>query len=323
MPDREIDSPMPTVRNQAAHWVTSLNSGEWTDEDQRRLDVWIAQDARHRFEFERARIAWERIGRFPAGAIPQMKAARCSKAPLRMLPIAASFAVLFIAGIVAALWFSAGQDKAVLYSTARGEQLSVALADGSTMQLNTDTVVMVEYGWRMRTIRLERGEALFTVAPGDERPFQVMAAGGEIRDLGTRFSVSRSSDEVAVLVLEGAVTVKTAQSAFRQPLGAGERIGFGPSGRLLPVERVDAEAVTAWTRGRMVFDNVTLIEMARQVARYHDVRIVVDDPASASLRVSGTFKTNDLDGLIDTLETILPLKADRSIAGLIRLYPRS
>lgn len=323
MPDRENDSPAPTIRDQAARWVTRLHSGDWTDEDRRRLDAWIAQDARHRAEFDRVRLAWERLGRFPAAAIPQMQAARGRETRTRILSIAASLAALFVTGVLAALWYSAGQDERTRYSTARGEQLSVTLADGSLVQLNTDTLLGVDYDGRMRSIHLEKGEALFTVAPGDERPFQVIAAGGEIRDLGTRFSVRREFDEVAVVVLEGAVTVKTSQSTFRRPVGVGERIGFGPSGRLSPVERVDAEAATAWTNGRIVFDNVTLAEMARQVARYHDVRIVVEDPASRDLRVSGTFRTDDLAGLIETLEAILPLKAERASAGLILLRPRS
>lgn len=322
IPDRENDSPTPTIRDQAARWVTRLHSGDWRDEDQRRLDAWIAQDERHRTEFNRVLLAWEQLGGFPAEAIPQMRAAR-SPARTRILPIAASVAALCITGVLAVQWFSTGQDKGTLYSTARGEQLSVTLADGSVVQLNTDTVLSADYDRRMRSIHLERGEALFTVAPGDERPFQVTAAGGEIRDLGTRFSVLREFDEVAVVVLEGTVTVKTGQSTFRRPVGVGEQIGFGPSGRLSPIERVDAEAATAWTKGRIVFDNVTLVEMARQVARYHDVQIVVEDPASRDLRVSGTFKTDDLTGLIETLEAILSLKAERPSANLILLHPRS
>ena len=323
MPDRETDPGTPAIRDQAAWWLARLGSGECTHEDRRRLDEWLAEDERHRTEFERARVLWDRIGRFPAEAIPQMAAARSHGAFLRRFPVAASLAALCVVALFANLWLAGPDDARIVYQTAKGERLSVTLADGSGVQLNTDTLLGVAYSERSRTIHLDRGEALFTVAPGDGRPFEVMAAGGEIRDLGTRFSVHREGDSVSVVVLEGAVTVKTREAAFRYPLTAGEGVRYGSAGRLSAVEKVDADAATAWSRGRIVFESVTLAEMARQVARYHDVRIIVDDPALNQLRISGTFRTDDLDGLLDTLETILPVKAESAGAGLIRLHSRT
>lgn len=320
MPDRETDPGSPAIRDQAAWWLARLNSGECDPEDMSRLNDWLGRDGRHRAEFERARALWNRIGQFPPEAIPQMAAARSRVAPASPKAlIAASVAVFGIVGLIAALWLGGGGDSRTVYQTVKGEQLSVTLADGSGVQLNTDTAISVAYSKRSRTIHLDRGEALFTVEGGDDRPFEVLAATGEIRDLGTRFNVYREEDRVSVVVLEGAVTVKTNRTAFRHPVKAGERITYVAGSEVSAVEKVDANAAAAWARGRLVLDGVTLVEMARQIARYHDVTVVADDPQVSQLRISGTFRTDDLDAMIDTLRRILPVQVDRSQPGLIRL----
>lgn len=324
MLDRETDSEPQAIREQAAQWLARLDSGECTRDDRRRLEAWLAQDEERRVEFERVRALWDRLGRLPPESIPQLAAAR-ARAPHSPFPlrIAASLAVFGIACLMAVLWLGGAGDAPIVYEAAKGERLEVTLPDGSDLQLNTDSAVSIAYTRRSRTIHLERGEALFTVKAGDGRPFDVLAAGGEIRDLGTSFSVHRESERVVVVVVEGAVTVRTRDSGFRLPLSAGERVTYDSAGRISTTEKIDAAASTAWSRGRLVFDGVTMAEVARQVARYHDVRLVIDDPALSQLRVSGTFRTDDLDSLIETLEILLPLTAETTAPGVIRLRPRA
>jgi transmembrane sensor len=323
MPDRESDREPQAIREQLVRWLAWLDSGECTREDRSRFEAWLAEDEGRRAEFERARALWDRVGGLRSESIPQMAAARAHAGPSRAgMRIAASLAVFGIACLMALLWLGQPEGDRIAYATVKGERLDVVLPDGSDLQLNTDSAVSIAYTRRSRTIHLERGEALFTVKPGDARPFEVLAAGGEIRDLGTRFSVHREAGRVSVVVVEGAVTVKTAESAFRLPLSAGERVDYDAAGRLSATGKVDADASTAWSRGRLVFDDVTVAEVARQVARYHDVRLVIDDPALGQLRVSGTFRTDDLDSLIDTLEILLPLAAETAAPGVIRLRTR-
>jgi FecR protein. len=74
--------------------------------------------------------------------------------------------------------------------TAKGELRQITLADGSLIELNSDTELAVHYSWLGRSLELVRGEALFSVAPGKWRPFEVSAGGGKLRDIGTRFDVA-------------------------------------------------------------------------------------------------------------------------------------
>ncbi|MGH8534414.1 MAG: FecR family protein [Gammaproteobacteria bacterium] len=81
------------------------------------------------------------------------------------------------------------------YHTATGEQTLVRLADGSTALLNTDTALSLGGDLETRRLRLHHGQALFTVAPDPARPFEVEAAGGRIRALGTVFEVYENAGQ--------------------------------------------------------------------------------------------------------------------------------
>jgi transmembrane sensor len=100
--------------------------------------------------------------------------------------------------------------------TAVGEQRSIALADGSLVQLNTNSELRIELKDNERRIVLERGEARFTVAKDPKRPFVVKTPQATVRALGTVFNVQIAAQGTDVAVLEGHVEVATkAQDASR------------------------------------------------------------------------------------------------------------
>lgn len=98
-----------------------------------------------------------------------------------------------------------GQNQVLV--TAVGEQLSRTLPDGSTLLLNTDSKVHVDYSPGTRRIVLERGEAFFKVTKDVQRPFEVYAGSRLVRALGTAFSVRRMNKSVKVMVTEGQVAL--------------------------------------------------------------------------------------------------------------------
>src|SRR5690242_7429212 len=66
-----------------------------------------------------------------------------------------------------------------MYSTAVGERITVPLPDGTFVELNSGTRIVVEYGARMREVYLARGAALhaeasFRVPTAQKRPFHVI-----------------------------------------------------------------------------------------------------------------------------------------------------
>ena len=122
-----------------------------------------------------------------------------------------SIAAVMVAGVVVAvtLWLRLDPHLANngLYATAIGQQLTITLAEGSVVVLNTNSQIKVDYDKRYRDIRLLQGEAHFTVAKNSERPFRVYAGGGRVQAVGTAFSVYLKDHAVNVTVTEGRVVL--------------------------------------------------------------------------------------------------------------------
>jgi transmembrane sensor len=320
--------PRSTAKEQAVYWVTRLHSGECTETERRAFEAWLAAHDSHRHEYELARRFWDSLGSAQAVGSPHMDAARAyrpSRAFSRGAAVAAAVALVAISAGIGLLAPWGGGET---YRTAKGESRTIELADGSQILMNTDTELSVNETRRSRTITLNFGEALFTVAHnGDPRPFEVHTRSGRVRDLGTEFAVDARGDAAAVTVVEGLVEVSTNADGGRPPqrLSMGERLTFSAGGDLSEVEQVDAHAATAWREGRWVFKGVPLDEIAAQIARYHDVDIRVGDVELARLKLSGTFRIHDLDGLLAAIEATLPVKAmtaggDRRVVRLDRIH---
>ncbi len=290
--------------DQAAYWFARLRADDCSEQERVGFAAWLAESEVHSREYARLLHTWQELdglrGEFEALSPP--RAAPRRRRPPRWIPLAAAAALLAALGIG---WH--GFDGGESYATAKGEQRRITLADGSEAHLGADSRIRVEMSGELRRVRLEQGQALFTVAHGS-RPFEVDAGAGVIRDIGTRFDVRRDEDRVAVAVLEGEVEICLGGAV--QPLSRGQQTHYSKRGLAAP-SPADLETVTAWRQGKLVFDGTPLAEVVRELQRYHDRPIAIDDPALGALRVSGIFNAGDLDGLLATLQQVLPLKAER------------
>lgn len=199
-------------------------------------------------------------------------------------------------------------------ATGPGQRLSIELADGTQVDLDTATRLRVSRHLRSRQVALEGGRALFDVAPSAWRPFSVQAGDTMVRVLGTAFDVRRRGplgEDVLVTVLRGRVAVEGA---------AGEAAMLGPddqlhavAGKLAPAHPADTRASTAWREGRMVFERTPLPEVLAEIAHYGGLRIQsADDPALADLEVSGVYRTENARQLLALLPGFLPVRVQQS-----------
>jgi transmembrane sensor len=154
-----------------------------------------------------------------------------------------------------------------VYRTGIGERRDVALEDGSTGLLNTDTELSVAYTKEARSVRLAHGEALFRVHKS-ARPFLVDAGGTRTRAVGTEFDVRAETGEVSVTLYEGSVVVtpdteamipperrpdENRQEALGVRLGPGERVTV-MAGEAPARSRIDPEAAKSWRDGIVRFN---------------------------------------------------------------------
>jgi len=177
------------------------------------------------------------------------------------LALAASMLVA-IAGAFTWLYTQRGT-----YSTDIGEQRSITLADGSTVDLNARTRIRVRMSEQDRRVELLEGQALFQVAKDKSRPFIVRSNDTQVRAVGTQFDVYRRKTGTTVTVLEGRVAVlrsalRSASRAVRERarldegasgesrIQQGARLpAAGASGTNLPANRDGGESNTVLPDG--------------------------------------------------------------------------
>jgi transmembrane sensor len=118
--------------------------------------------------------------------------------------------------------------RGTLYATAIGEQCSIALADGSTIELGARSRVRVHFTDKERDVEFLAGEALFGVAKDPARPFVVTTNNARVRAVGTQFDVHKRTSGTTVTVLEGHVVVYS-PSGRSDPLPQNSRPSAAPS----------------------------------------------------------------------------------------------
>ncbi|MCA0374816.1 MAG: FecR domain-containing protein [Gemmatimonadetes bacterium] len=219
----------------------------------------------------------------------------------RVAPMLAAAAVIMVAAL--AVWRrDEGAAAPREYRTAVGQRDSLRLPDGSTVVLAPGSRLQVAegFGGTRRDVTLE-GAAFFEVVHDDARPFTVHAAGAEIRDIGTAFSVKTEAGRVAVAVTHGIVAVRPEPTGAVQDsvteLHAGDRALL--AGRTVQVQRgvVTADDV-AWTRGQLSYRDAALSEVQADLARWYGIVLQVPDSTLARLPLTATFRADSADQVV-------------------------
>jgi len=310
---KKADKPSPALRAQAAAWVTRLHGPNRTEEVEEGLRRWLAESPEHKAAFELLTDTWEKSSRLRRRPIERV--ASWQKIGFRVSFSRAAIATMAVAALaVLGTIFYLHSDAVV---TAVGEQRTLTLEDGTRVYLNTNSRAVVHYDKKLRQVNLEKGEALFEVAKRPDWPFVVTAGDRQVTALGTAFIVRRDEKDLAVTLVEGKVTVSPVKFVStgvpkRQRDGAstvpqrtpdpdaaavftlspGQRLTLASSAPP-KVDRPPLERVTAWQRGQVAFDNTLLKDAVTEMNRYSTVRLKVEDPSAAAIRVSGIFRAGD------------------------------
>jgi ferric-dicitrate binding protein FerR (iron transport regulator) len=210
---------------------------------------------------------------------------------------AAAAAAVVIAAAGTSLWQTRSEEsapRAVMreYATARGQRAEVMLDDGTRVWLNVASRLRIfgGYGDTVREVQLD-GEAYFAVKHDPERPFRVHSRGAVTEDLGTEFDVRAYADEPAttITVTAGRVAIRSGAT----PGEAGPVLDRGRTARVDSVGRVtvaDADPVraTGWREGQLTFQERPLADALRELGRWYDLEIVVDDSSLARVPLTAS-----------------------------------
>jgi transmembrane sensor len=320
MTDDRLSAASGDIETKAADFLQRRRFWPWSEEDQAALDGWLNENVLHRVAFLRLEAGQERIEKL--GVLrPRTRGATPPRhwAMSNLLRAVAAFAVCAVLGLGAFHYLSPRQQT---YSTAIGGQKILKLADGSRIELNTDTTIRVSTGPRRREIWLDKGEAYFQVAHDETRPFVVNIGAHRVVDLGTKFLIRRGLRETMVSLLEGKARLDVmakgdvARSVLLTP---GKVATVAPGGALSLSEAPSRELNTelSWRRGVLILNRTSLADAAKEFNRYNTGKLVVADPAAAQLTMSGAFPTNDTEAFSDAVKDIFKLHVTRRGADTV------
>lgn len=315
---------------EASAWVIKLNAGKVARDDIFAFEDWLNESAAHRQAFKQMTRVWHDAGAvFDVRDRPvkePLSIRRISSAWMQLHPIRARIAAatVFVAILIVGWFLSVSllphADPAFERMAARtqvGEGKMIDLADGSTVQLNTDTEVEVVYTNAERKVRLLKGEAHFKVAKNAQRPFRVYAGNGAVEAVGTAFTVYLNKGITEVTVTEGEVKLTrilqerpadgengTGSEKTIASVSAGRDAVFGED--LISVKAIDKEDMTkklSWRDGKLLFNGDTLEAAVLEFKRYTQTEIIILDQDIKDTRIVGYFNAGDVQKFIHTLET--------------------
>lgn len=337
---------MEPINEIAALWAVRADAGVLSPDDQRELNLWLQADPRHQGAYVRARAQWEDLDRLAAlngptstsdaldNSQPEVPTSDYRTVSRRQLLAASVAAVTLAGGSLSWMFLRSGRDR---YTSGIGEIRRIALADGSTLLLNTDTEVTVRLTNQSRDIFLLRGEALFEVAHDKERPFVVKARETAVRAVGTAFAIRLESTQVDVTVTEGVVEVGAPAKLANldadaapgltpqtERVAANERIVVARSGAQQRqwIAPAKSNRQLAWREGQVSFDGEPLSVAAAEINRHNRRQIVIDDSTLAAMPVVGIFRATDLQGFSAAAAAALKARAVPD-GNFIRLEPRA
>lgn len=301
MNDELIDS--------VTQWYVLLRSGQATAQDWQRYHQWRAADPRHD---ALCRQLETRLGVFQvpqaqgvSGKVVQ-QALEAPSSRRQVLQIALAGAGMAVGAVLLAKPMGLSELTADV-RTGTGERRTVTLDDGSELLLNAQSAADIQFDPQRRLVRLREGELLAKVASDRLRPFLIQTDQARLRAYGNRFLVREREGQGQVVALNGAVEID-GQNGERLQLAAGhevhyDRTGFGPM-------QASSSGATAWVDGFLQVRDRPLAEVIDALRPYHQ-GVLRLDPAVAELRVSGLYRLDNPQQILDTLARTLPIHITR------------
>lgn len=177
------------------------------------------------------------------------------------------------------------QEKEIKYN-----QLIVPFGKRSTLTLSDNTRILVNAGTRVvypttfdkdkREIFID-GEVFLDVTPDPTRPFHVKTVDIQIQVTGTSFNITayKNDPEQSVVLVEGCVKIKNKNNIKETVLKPNDR--YSHLDGKTTVTQVDVSDYISWKDGIYIFKNEPLKNILTRISRYYDVKIQVDEAASA------------------------------------------
>lgn len=304
MRPRSAADEAETRRREAHAWLVRLKPGLATTADLDDFRAWAAQSKAHALAFADARRLWDEVGPAARSTAADLAALVSAPKPRALLQrrqflggslAAAAAAASYVAvSPPMGLWPSLPDLLGADYRTSKGERRQVALADGASIEMNTQTSIAIE---NPHVVELLSGEGAMTSAAQE---IQVVAGSGRTRASNASFCIRHDGDRVRVTCLDGSIDVT--MGAQMVTVAAREQVSYSRAG-LERAIAIDPELVAGWRTGYLKFQDTPLTDVVAEANRYRRGRIIVAGHALGQRLVNARFR-------LDQIEDIVPKLAD-------------
>ncbi|WP_221031868.1 FecR family protein [Actomonas aquatica] len=331
--------PESSLEETASLWAARLEGATLTADQRNELDSWLDADPSHREALSNfCQLSTDLERHLPqllsSGSVtmPVASPAAATRPARHGLVWGWLTATAVAALALTTLWWQSRPAPAspTHFATAVAQSQSVILADGTHVDLNAGTRLVVEHTAKERRVRLAGGQAFFQVTKDPSRPFIVDTPAGSVRVTGTAFDVrTPSSGQIEVTVQEGSVQVRLGPESAPADVGPisltaeDQLTSHGPAAPL--VRRIGSDGVAdalAWRDGMIVFDRTPMEEALARFAQFHG-RGISAAPQVSATEVSGRYPLANLDFFLNSLESVFPVTVIHDQSGTIRVLPRA
>ncbi|MEN8157171.1 MAG: FecR domain-containing protein [Bacteroidota bacterium] len=234
-------------------------------------------------------------------------------------------AVLFLPLLALSIYLytasQTGLDQGIsrTISNPSGIRSQLELPDGSRIWLNAGSSISYMEPFATRNISIE-GEAFFDVTHDEKNPFVVDAGKLKVKVLGTRFNVMAYAEEqnIEVVLEKGSVSITTdagnAKGDFM--MKPNSRVIYNKETAHSTIQTENIEKYIAWHKGRLVFDNTPLPELARILERWYHVDVRIQSNEIDHYRFTTTFENVSITNVAELLELSSPIRIDYQPAQL-------
>jgi transmembrane sensor len=324
MSDNDRDtSKGEALQEEARAWLRRLASGAATQADVEALERWRSHDPARARAFAEAALLWNLAGDAAKLALsrnPGLVHQTGPRVSRRVFigggaALAASLTGIAVTHPPLGLWPSLSELKAD-YRTRTGERRNIEVAGSVSVELNTRTSIDVHPAADgVEAIELLSGEAMIAKESDLSRTFAVLAGEGRATATRASFNIRKDGETVCVTCVQGEVRIQHRQ--VMATLQQQQQIVYDGGG-LSSIGSIDANIVTAWQQGMLVFRDVPLARVIDEVNRYRPGRIIVVDPRLGRREVVADFRLDRLDAVVDFVVHVMKAPV-RSLPGGIVL----
>ncbi|MDO9249822.1 MAG: FecR domain-containing protein [Phenylobacterium sp.] len=306
---------------QASDWIARLQSDDLTSADAQAFDAWLDAATENALAYDQALAVWNSVGASGQDIVRELARVQRHRAKQlgRRWMAGAASAAAAAALVLAVLPSLTSTPVTETYATATGQRRAVTLADGSKVELNAETKLVVTLSRDERRVVMGEGEAIFDVAAEPGRPFTINSGGHVVRVVGTQFDVRHRDGGLAVTVGRGVVEVtpdpKGAPSRT-YVLRPGQRLAIGEANQAR-LSTIEPSVAFSWRTGRMVYRDEPLSNVVADLNRQFAKPIIIADPELGRTPISGVLVMDSQSEVVGRLALMLPITAITSPEGVV------